>query len=87
MGPPTEKVKEKRNDENQATSPKGSCHLRNEAFLRPGRRLGRGSDFHLDSETRTVLRRNEGDCAERTTVFRLTLGIVINDEYVASAGR
>ena len=85
--PPTEKLEEKRNDENQATSPKRSCHYRNEAFLRPGRRLGRGSDFHLDSEIGTALRWNEGDCADRTTVFRLTIGIVMNDESVASAGR
>ena len=57
--PAKEQVKETPKNENQATSPKCSRHYWNVAFLVPGRRLGRGSNFHLHSETRTALGWNE----------------------------
>ena len=85
--PPKEQIKEKPDDESQATSPKGSRHYRNVAFLVLGRQLIRGSDFHLDSEARIALKLNEGGCADRRIVFRLALGIVMNDDFVAFKGR
>ena len=83
---PKEQVKETPNDENQATSPKGSRHYQHIVFLVPGRLLVRDSDFHLDSETRSAYGWNGRGCAHGKASLQPTLGDVMDDDFVPIKG-